>query len=155
MRVNSSGPGYQDSKPSGFVGVFVREAAWGFLCSTVKAGIHIPLFAQQAWFLQCSPLPGAAAALSVQLMFFFFFLIVIIIIIHTVFCFDCYQLAESTFSTCAIQRCFSTCIVSEVSGVHFLHYLLYYSDGKWVHIIGSVKALDGYGHEMGCSTVGK
>lgn len=27
------------------------------------------------------------------------------------------------------------CIVSEVSGVHFLWYTLYYSDGKWVHIM--------------------
>lgn len=39
--------------------------------------------------------------------------------------------------------------------MYIFYIVLYYSDGKWVHIIGSVKALGGYGHEMECSTVGK
>lgn len=81
---------------------------------------------QQAWSLQCSPLlpPPTSSCLSSVFLF-------------TPSSFDCYsQLAESTFSTCAIQRYFSTSLYSFWgSGVHFLWYALYYSDGKWVHIM--------------------
>lgn len=44
------------------------------------------------------------------------------VFLATTHSFDCYQLAKSTFSTCAIQRYFSISVYSfwEVSGVHFL-----------------------------------
>lgn len=76
----------------------LREAScMGFVCSTVTTGTHTPQFTNGPG--PCSVLPFPPALSSVFL--------------FTASSFDCYsQLAESTFSTCAIQRYFSTSLYS-------------------------------------------
>lgn len=67
------------------------------VCLQCSEGVTTdPSVHQEAWFLQCSPTSSVCQVYLYS---------------HHVL-FDCYQLAESTFSTCAIQRYFSTSVYS-------------------------------------------
>lgn len=93
-----------DIKWYGFVGLCVRWTVWVCLQYSEDGNTHSVY--QQAWSWQCSPPPASSCLSSVFL--------------FTPSSFDCYsQLAESTFSTCAIQRYFSTSLY------RFLVYIFY------------------------------
>lgn len=75
-----------------FCWVLCEVSCMGFVWSTVKTATHTPQFTNKPDL----PLPPALSVISSVFLF-------------TPSSFDCYfQLAESTFSTCAIQRYFST-----------------------------------------------
>lgn len=91
----------------------------GFVCSTVKVEPQIPQFTKTPG--SCSVLPPAPSVKCIFILIMF-----LLTVINSLNLPSQHAQSKDIFP--------HLCIVSEVSGVHFLWYVLYYSDGKWVHV---------------------
>lgn len=118
-----------------FVGFCVRLSCVGVCLQCSEGGTTDPSVHQEAWFLQCSP--------SSSIKCIFIFIMFCLTVINSLNLPSQHAQSKDIFP--------HLCIVSEVSGVHFLWYVLYYSDGKWVHVyicksVGRLSTRDGLFH---------